>query len=821
MTTLKKNKLSVFFLIKFFLLIQISSTHAASRYWIATTTSNWNNTANWSTSSGGSGGASVPGASDIANFNSNRNGNVTLDANVNVEGFYISGYTGVITNTNHTITIGVSWLIQSSGTFNGGSGNINIGSRLTISGGSFNAGSGTLDIDGTGFYLSGGTFTSTSGDFKLSSNWEHTTSGTFNHNNGTVIFDGSTDIYSCKISIIGNTETFYNLTFDLTSGNRLMNSNNDNLVVLNNLNLTRGIIAPWNDGYAVAIDIRGNATVSSTFGYVHKDVTLLFSGTTSVQNFDLTGATALVDGHIKINKSSGEVKLLSDLTMNGGAAQNFTFTSGTFNLNGKTVNNTSGGFVYINGSTSNLSGTGNFNHSNLNQSAGTFNVTGASLINIYSGFTIAGGTFNSNSVTLDIDGSFNLSTGTFNAPSGNMYVSYAWDHPSSGTFNHNFGTVTFDGTHGSWYIMDFVTQEVFYNVNYNKSSCTYNKMATGADIMVVEGNLNLISGQIWSRSWESGGVGAKNLIKVRGNVTISSTYCDGSYPPTITFICGDNQNLDLTGATSNYDGDIIINKSSGKVTLLSNLTLNRTGGQQLIVGNGTLDLNGYTISIGSSSGVTKYNGGTITYNGGSVTGGSVTNNGSNYSVDPYTCGVLPVKLLYLKIENLGNKALLKWATVSEINNDYFIIEKSYDNKSFENIGSVKGNGTTNQLVNYSFIDNTFNGEESYYRLKQIDFDGKHEYSHSVVLRMESDKNKNIFKIYPNPASNLITIESFGLKAPETKFVISDIHGKIFMHDSFHSISSLDVLGLVNGLYFISFYNLNNELEFKQKLFIAH
>ena len=85
-TLLSKFKLTLF------LVSLMSIANAADRFWVATSTSNWNNTANWSTTSGGSGGASVPTSGDRCYFYSNKNGSCNIDANVNVYGMSIAGY---------------------------------------------------------------------------------------------------------------------------------------------------------------------------------------------------------------------------------------------------------------------------------------------------------------------------------------------------------------------------------------------------------------------------------------------------------------------------------------------------------------------------------------------------------------------------------------------------------------------------------------------------------------------------------------------------------------------------------------------------------
>lgn len=118
---------------------------------------------------------------------------------------------------------------------------------------------------------------------------------------------------------------------------------------------------------------------------------------------------------------------------------------------------------------------------------------------------------------------------------------------------------------------------------------------------------------------------------------------------------------------------------------------------------------------------------------------------------------LPVELLDFNTIFLNNNRVkLNWRTASEINNDFFTIERSTDGIDWEELAIVDGAGNSSTLLTYQTIDsNPFSGT-SYYRLKQTDFDGKFEYSEirSVNIKEFGDTQVHI---YPNPAENLITI----------------------------------------------------------------
>lgn len=121
-----------------------------------------------------------------------------------------------------------------------------------------------------------------------------------------------------------------------------------------------------------------------------------------------------------------------------------------------------------------------------------------------------------------------------------------------------------------------------------------------------------------------------------------------------------------------------------------------------------------------------------------------------------TESALPVELISFEVTQLSSQVLLDWRTASELNNDYFEIERSIDGINWEVIGIVQGHGTATQAHNYSFIDRLPLSGISYYRLKQTDFDGQYEYSRVRVVTFEY---VSPLKWYPNPTSGQITVEN--------------------------------------------------------------
>jgi hypothetical protein len=117
---------------------------------------------------------------------------------------------------------------------------------------------------------------------------------------------------------------------------------------------------------------------------------------------------------------------------------------------------------------------------------------------------------------------------------------------------------------------------------------------------------------------------------------------------------------------------------------------------------------------------------------------------------------LPVELLSFKAElTKRNTTVLSWETATELNNDYFTVERSEDGRYWEELGEVEGAGTTSEPRSYGFLDPSPYVGYTYYRLKQTDYDGSFSYSEmeSVLLG-----KTGLMSLYPNPVKNGMTVE---------------------------------------------------------------
>jgi hypothetical protein len=121
---------------------------------------------------------------------------------------------------------------------------------------------------------------------------------------------------------------------------------------------------------------------------------------------------------------------------------------------------------------------------------------------------------------------------------------------------------------------------------------------------------------------------------------------------------------------------------------------------------------------------------------------------------------LPVELTTFTGEATKNGNFLKWTTAAEENNAGFEIQKSTDGRTFEKIAFVEGSGTTVEQQHYEFLDtkNLSGLNTEYYRLKQMDFNGKFEYSNIVSISNNKAATAEM-SFYPNPVKDLLTIEN--------------------------------------------------------------
>ncbi len=172
---------------------------------------------------------------------------------------------------------------------------------------------------------------------------------------------------------------------------------------------------------------------------------------------------------------------------------------------------------------------------------------------------------------------------------------------------------------------------------------------------------------------------------------------------------------------------------------------------------------------------------------------------------------LPLTLTSFAANVKGADAILTWATASEVNNSGFEVQRSIDGRNFVKAGFVKGAGNSNKTLNYSLTDAkafaVANSNVVYYRLKQIDFDGKFTYS-QIVRVAKNAEAVNALSVYPNPYATSYSVSLTATKEGVATTEMVDLQGKVVATKSASIIGGnnmvpmTEVTNLEAGVYFV-------------------
>lgn len=303
-----------------------------------------------------------------------------------------------------------------------------------------------------------------------------------------------------------------------------------------------------------------------------------------------------------------------------------------------------------------------------------------------------------------------------------------------------------------------------------------------------------------------------NLGTITANLYVSSTvrqFSNGRY-----YL---NRNIQITPTTQptsavlvrlyllNTELNALINQTGSQVTSLAdlNVTKNTDACTATYSGGGTL------LTPTSRT----------TYGDGAFLELSTSSFSSFYMHGaPY---VLPSTILDFKGEKNGTFNILQWHTTNEQNAQQYIIEKSLDGNSFKEIGSVTAKNSLTTNV-YSFKDEQNVAIHSYYRLKQLDVDGKFTYSSTVFIKGLVKKSFGIIAVYPNPVTHKTTITVSSNTTDVATIHITDVTGKLISTTTISLIEgqnniSINTSSLKTGNYLIRLVNSLGQTTSAQKI----
>ncbi|MEP7268403.1 MAG: hypothetical protein ABI844_12320 [Saprospiraceae bacterium] len=153
-------------------------------------------------------------------------------------------------------------------------------------------------------------------------------------------------------------------------------------------------------------------------------------------------------------------------------------------------------------------------------------------------------------------------------------------------------------------------------------------------------------------------------------------------------------------------------------------------------------------------------------------------NGGNFSIDDFTFNgsvALPIQLDIFEVRN-QLKPVLYWSTLSELNNDYFTVLRSKNGQDFQEIVRMKGNGTSDKLNEYSYIDQSPLTGKVYYRLKQTDFNGQ--FTYSTIKSIIISTGTNLPIVYPSIMDDKFNIDFSNVVQKKWTWSLLSLQGQV-------------------------------------------
>lgn len=659
-----------------------------------------------------------------------------------------------------------------------------------------------------------------------------TTKGNLVLGNGINVTTASTSVAAASIDVDGDIIINTNQTFNLTNSTA-------NPVVNCGGNWTNngGTFIPSTktvnfDGIGT-FDINGTA-VSQTFYNIvlSKTGTLGVGGSTTTlntNNITLNTGSFIAPATLNLDQST-----TATITLNSGTnfdAGTLITIRGNWTNNGGVFNPNTGLVQFVQGSAQIINGTAashTFNNFEINKTAGSVTIGGSATTVTTNDFTQTNFGLNAAAVSvLNVNGNFTISTSTFTPPA----LGATPTMNIKGNILNNGGTltwstnVTLNGTTqqtigGTLTIPTFTNLTINNTDNSTGSAVVLNKPIR-VGTFAVAGVLTLTDGHIKTTATNVLTLSDISTVVLNAPVTQDSSFVRGpmAYEEDDSGVFGlkifpvGNQQLlhkmelnirQSAAGTNTYTSEYFIASDAAfgttsawtlaatidKVSAVGHWDLSKSGATTISSASVTLhylasdqvtDGNMLSVAKGNPSTWTDLDGTGIGVPSGSITSATNFITFSRFALANKKTGSnpLPVELLDFTADLNDDVVDLKWSTASELNNDYFVVERSENSIDFEEVKTVDGNGNSSELINYFTTDeNPLNGI-SYYRLKQVDFDGKTNYSKIISIDYQKESKVDV-RLYPNPVENgkEIFFELNGLqKEKEILVVVLDINGK--------------------------------------------
>ncbi|MCX7954660.1 MAG: hypothetical protein N3A01_05670, partial [Bacteroidales bacterium] len=664
------------------------------------------------------------------------------------------------------------------------------------------------------------------------------------------------DVY-CSGSVTINSNTtlmFSNLTRNFTVGGNWINHSS---IIPVNLTATTVIfngsgdqqitgtvssqsfpLIQINKPIGTKVTVTGSTNTLNTASITVTQGEFVLPPTINITNLGISNVTIQANGILNGTNSN--------ITFNG----NWTNNGGTFVYTNSTLNFTGGNNQNINGTATYQS----FNDVVINKTGNNVTISGSTNFVEVGNYTQYNSTFSSSNgnTTMRVNGNFTLEGNSqFNGTNiTNLYLRKNITNNSTGTWTMS-QNVYLDGN-VQQIISGSSAIPTFTNLTIDNTSIT-NAIILNKPI-TINGTLTLIRGQIVTTSTNILSMGSSssvNLSSPGGNQRLSfikgpmQHNINAAGTTTRIFPVGKDtvyHRIDLqvtygAASSTNYIGEFFLSSASDlgwslpptltRVSDINHWEIKRSGGSnpsQAYVTlyfntnfDGITDFTTLRVAKGDPSAWVDLGGNVII----PATDGAIKSTIPFTSFSKFalassqlTTNPLPIELAEFKAYPYGKFVKTEWVTYSEYNNDYFVVEKSTDLQTFIEVGKVKGAGFSSVINKYELIDNYPIPGVSYYRLKQVDFDGKYTYSDTVAVLFEQSVNaitNPLLEIYPNPLTSnplyvklnsfpptqevLIVVANALGEIMYSKVVITDIDGNL--------IEATDPYDLLSpGIYYV-------------------
>ncbi|MEQ9660272.1 T9SS type A sorting domain-containing protein, partial [Fulvivirga sp.] len=477
--------------------------------------------------------------------------------------------------------------------------------------------------------------------------------------------------------------------------------------------------------------------------------------------------------------------------------------------------------------------------------------SGTASIMIDHNLLIAGGVFDEeNGGSITVGGDLLIDGGTYNSgSSGNLYLEGDLSY-SSGLYNSGIGTsrIRLVGSGVQNITGDFTGASAFYRLQIDNSLSVIlnNEIEVSSILYLTNGLINgdvLMSGNV-SPSIGRASSYVSGKIRKSLNFNSSFTFPIGSInqwrPATVNNVSTGG----LTWEAEYFEGDPTSDP------LVDNLNATNPGqiltissGEYWKISDGNGAPSGVTATVGLSWGVESdvssvssereelevmvWNDGLSSWDnlgGGSFSGGHAESGGTfsatttaSFSENIFTLGSgdlanpLPIVLKSFTGRREANNHILKWVTTSEINNDYFELQRSADGLIYESLAVIEGNGTTLEEITYNYIDSNPLIGKNYYQLVQVDYDGTTVIvDKKVLLEFVPEDTDLQFSIYPNPTNEFdINLRIKADSRDNVVITMFDLYGKKVMekvvetYELFEDLNLKPDQSLHQGIYLIT------------------